>query len=53
MSADFSRVVAIVPIRSLTGSKSRLGEPLDREGRNEAVNVLGSSRNVFAGLAHV
>jgi len=31
----------------------RLGEPLDREGRNEAVNVLGSSRNVFAGLAHV
>ncbi len=37
MSADLSRIVAIVPIRSLSGAKSRLGEPLDPEEREDLV----------------
>lgn len=47
--AGFDRIVAVVPVRSLTGSKSRLGEPLDGEER--ASLVLGLlRRTVRAGL---
>jgi 2-phospho-L-lactate guanylyltransferase len=46
VSADFSWVVAIVPIRSLTGSKSRLGEPLDPEERADL--ILGFLRRTVA-----
>lgn len=42
MTADLSNVVALIPVRSLSGSKSRLGEPLDAEER--ASLVLGLLR---------
>ena len=34
------RIVAIVPVRSLSGAKSRLGEPLDAEERVDLVRAL-------------
>ena len=48
--ADFSRIVAIVPVRSLSGAKSRLGEPLDPEERAELILAL-LRRTVAAALA--
>ena len=48
--ADLSRVVAIVPVRSLSGAKSRLGEPLDPEERAELILAL-LRRAVAAALA--
>ena len=48
--ADLSRIVAIVPVRSLSGAKSRLGEPLDPEERAELILAL-LRRTVAAALA--
>lgn len=39
-AAGFSHVAALVPVRSLAGSKTRLGEPLDPEERAELVLAL-------------
>jgi len=39
-AADLSRLVAIVPVRSLESAKSRLGEPLDAEERQTLVAGL-------------
>jgi 2-phospho-L-lactate guanylyltransferase len=39
-AADLSRLVAIVPLRSLESAKSRLGEPLDAEERQALVAGL-------------
>ncbi len=50
MKADFSRVVGVVPVRSLSGSKSRLGEPLDAEERADLILGL-LRRTVAAALA--
>ena len=48
--ADLSHTVAIVPVRSLSGAKTRLGEPLDPEEREEFVLAL-LGRTVEAALA--
>jgi 2-phospho-L-lactate guanylyltransferase len=48
--ADLSRIVAIVPVRSLSGAKSRLGEPLDPEERADLILAL-LRRTVAAALA--
>lgn len=40
MSADLSRVVAIVPVRGLETAKTRLGEALDAEERRDLVAEL-------------
>jgi 2-phospho-L-lactate guanylyltransferase len=37
---SLGRIVALVPVRSLTGAKSRLGEPLDAEERVDLVRAL-------------
>jgi 2-phospho-L-lactate guanylyltransferase len=50
MRADFTRLVAIVPVRSLAGAKSRLGEPLDPEERADLILGL-LRRTVAAALA--
>ena len=47
---DLSRTVAIVPVRSLSGAKSRLGEPLDPEERADLILAL-LKRAVAAALA--
>jgi 2-phospho-L-lactate/phosphoenolpyruvate guanylyltransferase len=47
---DLSRIVAIVPVRSLSGAKTRLGEPLDPEERAELVLAL-LDRTIAAALA--
>jgi len=44
------RVVAVVPVRSLSGAKSRLGEPLDAEERADLVLAL-LRQTVAAALA--
>jgi 2-phospho-L-lactate/phosphoenolpyruvate guanylyltransferase len=38
--ADLSRIVAVVPVRSLSGAKTRLGEPLDPEERQDLILAL-------------
>lgn len=48
--ADLSRIVALVPVRSLSGAKSRLGEPLDPEERADLILAM-LHRTVEAGLA--
>ena len=39
-SPSLSRIVAVVPVRSLSSGKSRLGEPLDAEERADLVLAL-------------
>ena len=39
-AADLSHLWALVPVRTLSGGKSRLGEPLDAEERSELVLAL-------------
>jgi len=48
--ADLSRIVAIVPVRSLSGAKSRLGEPLDPEERADLILAM-LRRTVEAAMA--
>jgi 2-phospho-L-lactate guanylyltransferase len=49
-AADLSRLVALVPVRSLSGAKSRLGEALDQEERGDLVLAM-LRRTVEAALA--
>ena len=37
---SLGRIVALVPVRSLSGAKSRLGEPLDAEERVDLIRAL-------------
>ncbi len=39
-AASPGRIVALVPVRSLSGAKTRLGEPLDAEERTELVRAM-------------
>ncbi len=39
-ATSLERLIALVPVRSLSGSKSRLGEPLDAEERADLVRAL-------------
>ena len=47
---SLERIVALVPVRSLSGAKSRLGEPLDAEERADLVMALlrGTVREAMA-----
>jgi 2-phospho-L-lactate/phosphoenolpyruvate guanylyltransferase len=47
---DLSRVVAFVPVRSLSGAKTRLGEPLDQEERTALIVGL-ARQTIRAALA--
>ena len=47
--ADLSRILGVVPVRSLSGAKSRLGEPLDPEERADLILAL-LKRTVAAAL---
>jgi len=49
-ATSLARVVALIPVRSLAGSKSRLGEPLDAEERADLV-VAFLKRTVEQALA--
>ena len=48
--ASLNHIVALVPVRSLSGAKSRLGEPLDAEERADLILAL-LRRAVEAALA--
>jgi 2-phospho-L-lactate guanylyltransferase len=50
IATDLSHIVALVPVRSLSGAKSRLGEPLDPEERADLILAL-LRRTVHAALA--
>ena len=39
-AASLGQIVALVPVRSLSGAKTRLGEPLDAEERTELVRAM-------------
>ena len=39
-AASLGQIVALVPVRSLGGAKTRLGEPLDAEERTELVRAM-------------
>ena len=49
-TADLSSLLTIVPVRSLSGAKSRLGEPLDPEERADLVLAM-LRRTLAAALA--
>jgi 2-phospho-L-lactate guanylyltransferase len=49
-TTGLSHIVALVPVRSLSGAKSRLGEPLDPEERADLIMAL-LRRTIEAALA--